>query len=293
MQKKTVVFIVNPISGKGRHRNIEDIIARNLDFSRFSFRVVVTGYASHARELAREAVSSGADIVAAVGGDGTVNEVAGVVAGTESTLAIVPCGSGNGLARHLGIPLDTAKAVRAVNSLNTERIDYGTVNGRPFFCTCGMGLDARVSDRFSRSGRRGFLSYARCVLKEWRLYKGESYSLKCGEGPADVIDALLLTVANASQWGNNAVIAPGASVNDGLLDVAAIKPFSFIKAPGLVWKLFRGKLKDGKSGYISRTLEEFSIIRSQGGFIHVDGEPVWEEPVLFFRVCRSGLLILR
>lgn len=295
MERKKVVFIVNPISGKGRQKEFESILSDNLDSSGFSFSVVFTKYAAHAKDLAREAVSSGADIVAAVGGDGTVNEVASVVAGGKSTLAIIPYGSGNGLARHLGIPLEPEKAVRLINNNNTDTVDYGTVNGRPFFCTCGMGLDARVSERFSKMKRRGFLSYVKCVLKEWWSFKGELFYLNNGgEDYNGTVSAILLTVANASQWGNNARIAPEASVKDGLLDIVAIRSVSFFKAPVIALKLFGGKLKNKNNGnYMSIRLKDFSITRTQGGYIHLDGEPVWEEPVLFFKTCTSGLRILR
>lgn len=290
---KKIVFIVNPASGKGKKENVGDIASRYLNSSVFSFSVVYTEYASHAKLLAEKAASEGVDIVAAVGGDGTVNEVASSLAGTNTALAIIPCGSGNGLARHLRIPLNPAEAIKELNSSASERIDYATVNGRKFFCTCGMGLDAEVSLRFSKAKKRGLYSYVCCVMKEWRRAKSQTYLIR-SEGQPDIKqDAVLLTVANASQWGNNAIIAPGACVTDGLLDIAAMRQFSFWKAPSLARKLFRGTLDKDKKIYSRIKLSAFTVIRNAPGYIHIDGEPLWAESFLEFEIRRSGLLVIK
>jgi len=295
---RKTVFIVNPVSGTSSGKDIREELEKCLENSGVSFRIVFTGYAGHAQEIAREAASE-ADVVVAVGGDGTVNEVARSLAGTDAALGIVPVGSGNGLARHLGIPMDIGESVKRICSGDIVRMDYGSVNGRPFFCTCGMGFDAEVSHKFSEMKKRGFMNYVRCVLGLWGKYEPQTYSIEFGaqeEGNPSACTktetAFLITVANASQWGNNAFIAPKASTEDGLLDIVAVKPFGALSLPGLAWKLFHRKL-DGSSKVTSYKADAFTIRRTSPGVIHIDGDPVGEEGNLVFRIHRGGLNIVK
>ena len=149
MMKKRVTFIVNPISGTHSKDELPDLIERVMDKEQFDCQIVSTEYAGHASELARQSADEGVDIVVAVGGDGTVNEVARSLTHTQTALAIVPCGSGNGLARHLCLPLDMKKAVGIINECCIDEFDYGIINDLPFFCTCGMGFDAFISLKFA------------------------------------------------------------------------------------------------------------------------------------------------
>ena len=163
--KKNIVFIVNPISGTSSKRTIVNQIDKYIDNQLFDFKVVNTEYQGHAREIAQDAVEKGVDIVCAIGGDGTVNEVASALVHSNTALAIIPCGSGNGLARHLRIPRDAIRAIKLINKAEPKLIDYGVMNDHPFFCTCGVGLDAFISQKFAECGKRGFLAYIEQVLK--------------------------------------------------------------------------------------------------------------------------------
>ena len=157
--KKEIIFIVNPRSGTHDKSDIPRVIEQTIDKAKFDYRVQFTEYAGHAAEIARRCVASDVNIVVAVGGDGTVNEVARSLVHTETALGIVPCGSGNGLARHLCIPMDIRKAIAIINRCNIEALDYGVINSLPFFCTCGVGFDALVSEKFAQAGKRGPITY--------------------------------------------------------------------------------------------------------------------------------------
>lgn len=235
--KRSILFIVNPISGTRDKGAVQKDIETLTDASQFDYRIAFTEYAGHASVLAREAVENGFDIVVAVGGDGTVNEVARSLVHTPTALGIIPCGSGNGLARHLQIPLDARKAMQIINRATISSLDYGTINAMPFFCTCGVGFDAFVSLKFATGKKRGLLSYIENTLREGLSYKPETYTIEDEEGTVKY-DAFLIACANASQYGNNAYIAPNASMEDGLMDVTVMEPFSAIEAPQLAIQLF-------------------------------------------------------
>ena len=234
--KKRIVFIVNPVSGTSGKNFVLRLIEDYLDKSQYDYEVMKTEYVGHATELAKQASVHGTDIVCAIGGDGTVNEVAAGLIHTQTALAIIPSGSGNGLARHLRIPTDPLSAIKIINRGLTLPMDYGVVNKRPFFCTCGVGFDAFISQRFAESGKRGPVSYIENVLNSSLNYHPETYDLDIvnnsdGEEVHQIYKAFLISFANASQYGNNAYIAPSASVRDGLLDVTIIEPFLAIEAP--------------------------------------------------------------
>ena len=201
--KTKVVFIVNPHSGFYRIIPVKYYIQRLVDTDTIQYYVVMTEYAGHAEKIARLSAENGADIVVAVGGDGTVNEVGRGLIGTETVMGLLPCGSGNGLARHLGIPTDTAKAIKLINKPHIIKIDYGLINNHPFFCTCGVGFDAQVSMKFAQGKTRGLASYIDKTLREFLKYRNERYQLITEES-SQAVDAFIVTCANADQWGNNA-----------------------------------------------------------------------------------------
>jgi diacylglycerol kinase (ATP) len=270
-QKKSVLFIVNPISGTGKKELILKAIEEQIDRNKFDWRIVNTAYAGHGSVLATSAAENDVDIVVAIGGDGTVNEIARSLVHTHTALGIIPCGSGNGLARHLRIPLDYRKAIDIINKEEIHTLDYGTINRRPFFCTCGMGFDATISYKFATSIRRGMLTYMENTLKEITRYRPETYKIEDAAGTIST-KAFLLTCANASQWGNNAYIAPMASTNDGLMDITLIEPFTAIEAPQLAYQLFNGTLREGSKIKMFRS-SSIHITREHPGVIHCDGEP--------------------
>ena len=212
------------------------------------------------------------DIVVAVGGDGTVNEVARSLVHTESALGIIPCGSGNGLARHLCLPIDMRKSIEIINQCQIEPFDYGIINGLPFFCTCGMGFDAFISLKFAEAGKRGPITYVENVLKEGLKYKPDTYEV-IDETGSHSHKAFLIACANASQYGNNAYIAPGATMKDGLLDVIIMEPFNALDAPQIAADLFMKTLGNNSKIKTFRT-KHLHIHRTEEGAIHYDGDPI-------------------
>lgn len=270
--KKSITFIVNPHSGTQSKEEIPKLIDSGLDNDKFEARYVFTEYAGHASAIAHQCADNGVDIVAAVGGDGTVNEVARSLVHTPSALGLIPCGSGNGLARHLCIPLDIKKAVEIINTTKIEALDYGTINDLPFFCTCGMGFDAFVSLKFAEAGKRGPITYIENVLKEGLKYKPDIYEVE-DESGAQSYKAFLITCANASQYGNNAYIAPHATMTDGLMDVIIMEPFTAFDAPQISIDMFN-KTLDRNSKIKTFKARRIHIKRQRPGAIHYDGDPM-------------------
>jgi diacylglycerol kinase (ATP) len=266
-------FIFNPHSGRNRRRGwlagaIRDFAAQHG----LEADVVVTEGPGHATELAREAVTKDCGVVVAVGGDGTMNEVAQALVGTPTALALVPCGSGNGLALHLGLPLGTKAALQlaAGGAGRVATIDTGTANGRPFFNAMGLGLDAEVSHRFNQLTRRGLPAYVRVAFGALRSLRGDTCTIAC-EATRETFDVLLIAVANSDQYGNNARIAPHARVDDGMLDLIAVRPVGLAGACGLALRLFLGGFD--RSAHVRRLRgSRFQISRRQSGLIHTDGE---------------------
>lgn len=163
--KKRILFIINPISGAASKARIPEAIEAYLDHDQYEYRIVETKYAGHAATIARDASVEGVDVVVAIGGDGTVNEVARGIVHSNTALGIIPCGSGNGLARHLLLPLNVRKCIEIINRYEVHELDYGIINEYPFFCTCGVGFDAFVSQKFAEAGKRGPITYLQKYLR--------------------------------------------------------------------------------------------------------------------------------
>ena len=274
-EKKRIVFIVNPISGTSSKEGFDALVEKLIDKELYSYEIVRTAYAGHAAELTAQYASQGVDMCVAVGGDGTVNEVARSLVGTETALGIVPCGSGNGLARHLCLPMSMKGALRIINDGQTDTFDYGIINDKPFFCTCGMGFDAHVALKFAQSGKRGLTTYARMVLTEGMKYKPCTYDVTIvdGEGTELHTDAFLVACANAAQYGNNTYIAPGASMQDGLLDVIVVGPFKGIGGPKMLMDLFTRTIKSNHHVTVLHA-RSLHIHRAAEGPVHFDGDPM-------------------
>jgi YegS/Rv2252/BmrU family lipid kinase len=268
--KRKALFIINPVSGGKSKDQVPALIQKNLDTSLFEPTIVFTTGSMHASELALEAVGV-YDYVIAVGGDGTVNEIASSIVGTDTALGIIPFGSGNGLARFLGIPMDTGKAIKTLNKEKVELIDSGKLNGQYFFNMAGMGFDAHISEVFSHDKTRGFGAYIRSAFHEIANYKSEVYQLEI-DGVAYEREAFMLSFANSSQYGNNAHVSPNASVCDGLLDVCIIKPFPLYRFPEMGLRMFTKTAPGSKYVEIIRA-KHIMVRRSKSGPIHLDGEP--------------------
>lgn len=269
--KKKILYIVNPISGVHRKEAILEKAEALTDRSVYDVETVRTEYAGHAARLAAEAAARGVDVVVAVGGDGTVNEVGRAIVHSPSALGIVPCGSGNGLARHLCIPLHVESAIGIINEGVVHKLDYCTVNEKPFFCTCGVGFDAFISEKFANAGKRGLLTYIENALLSGLNYKPQTYIIE-DENGTETCRAFLIACANASQYGNDAYIAPDASMRDGLFDVVVMQPFLPIEAPQVAIQLFNGTLPENSHVKTFRT-SHLRIRREGQGVAHYDGDP--------------------
>ncbi len=291
MEKKVkVIFIINPISGTVGKGHIVGMVPQYLGDSRFEVDIKYTEHSGHAAELARQAASRAFDIAVAVGGDGTVNEVARSLVHTETALGIVPCGSGNGLARHLGIPMNPSGALRVIADCNIEKLDYGMINDTPFFCTCGVGFDAFVSSKFAESGKRGLLSYIENTLREGLKYRPDTYDIEV-DGEKQHYKAFLIACANASQYGNNVYIAPQASMSDGLMDVTIMEPFNVLEAPQIAIQLFNKSI-DTNSRIRTFKCHRLHIHRNAPGVIHFDGDPKQEGKDLDVRLVESAIHVV-
>lgn len=268
-------FIVNPISGTSRGRDFARLAASAIRRDALDYDIVTTNGPGHAEELARQAVADGCDLVIAVGGDGTVNEVGrGLLGQQNSALSIVPCGSGNGLARHLGIALSPVRAIRALNQPDFQLIDVGHINQRPFFCTSGLGFDAHISREFARSPRRGLRTYASVTLREFRSYQPTPIQIELN-GQVIETDCYVLAFANAAQYGNNAYIAPLADVQDGLLDLCLIDRLPLRRAIRVAYALAVGDLPTSGAAEF-HTAREVRVRSDRPLGFHVDGDFVEE-----------------
>ncbi len=285
--KAQIVFVVNPISGTRSKDGFEQLVSETLDAEKYDWRIVKTAYAGHASVIAAQCVSEHVDICVAVGGDGTVNEVARSLVMGQTALGIVPCGSGNGLARHLCLPMDMKGAIEMINLGRIEQFDYGIINDQPFFCTCGMGFDAFVSLKFAEAGKRGLVTYVENVLKEGLKYKPETYIIEDETGSYHY-KAFLITCANAAQYGNNAYIAPGASMQDGLMDVIVMEPFNVMEAPKLAMDLF-AKTLSSNSSIKTFQARRVHIHREKSGAVHYDGDPIEMGLDIDVEMCPLGL----
>ncbi len=286
---KNIAFIVNPISGTKTKNRVTKLIRELLDPQQFSPTVVLTEYAGHATQLAQQFALEGYYAVVAVGGDGTVNEVATGLIGTDTALGIIPNGSGNGFARHLDISTRANRAIEMLNSSEVINVDYGIVNDIPFFSTCGIGFDAIVAQDFADSSR-GFKGYVQSIFKDLFRYKPETYHLE-GDGIDVTTKAFLVNFANAGQWGYDAYIAPKASVQDGLLDVAIVSEFSMMEAVGMALRLFTKSIDENLHMNTIRT-KELMLTRDNEGVMHIDGTPTIMPAKLHVKIVEDGLKVL-
>lgn len=287
--KKKVTFIVNPISGLKKQKGIEKTIKNNLDCKEFDYEILYTKGPNHATELSRKAALNGSHIIVAVGGDGSVNEVAQGIIGTHSALAVVPTGSGNGFARHFDIPLDPGKAIQVINSMHDQWIDTVKINKKSYLGVAGIGFDADVSLAFSNLDIRGLASYLFVVLSELPLYKPQDYRMVIDGKPVHE-KAFLICFANSQQYGNNAFIAPNAKIDDGFLDVIIWKEFPPHAAPKLVHDLFTKHIEDSKYTDSYRCKEV--ILKKPFHALHIDGEPMQTDGDVYIRILPSSLKII-
>lgn len=265
-------FIFNAHSGSNRRNpHLRDRAAAFIAERKLDGAVVSTERPGHATELARQALVDGCGLVVAIGGDGTMNEVATALVGTPAIFGLIPCGSGNGLGRHLGIRRPDHDAFRLLLEGRPLAIDTGIINGFPFFCAAGAGFEALIASRFSLLTARGFSGYLQAGAKAWWSYQPEQYLVRHADRTRKV-EAFTLAIANSSQYGNNAYIAPDASVRDGLLDITVVPRVNLFNGLPLLWRLFHGSI-DRVTSVTRLRGAEFVIERTKPGWIHTDGEP--------------------
>ena len=288
--KKKIVFIMNPISGTSDKKDIPYLIEELLDKEQFDYSIRETEYAGHAYEIAKESKEQGIDIVVAVGGDGTVNEVGRALVHSNTALGIIPTGSGNGLARHLLIPMKIKGAIQVLNDCEITDLDYGIINEHPFFCTCGVGFDAFISEKFAEAGKRGPITYLENILKEGLKYEPETYEIEDENGTIKK-KAFLISCANASQYGNNAYIAPQASMSDGMIDVIIMEPFDALEASQISIEMFNKTLDKNNKIKTFRS-KEIKIYRKAPGVIHYDGDPIDTGKEIVVTLKEKGIKIL-
>jgi diacylglycerol kinase (ATP) len=264
-------FIFNPKSGHNvRNPYLLDRTRAFIAEHALDATVLVTQYPRHATKLAQAAVDDGCTLVVAIGGDGTMNEVAAALVGTPAALGLIPCGSGNGLGRHLGIPGPGKGAFRNLLDGETRMIDTGIVNGFPFFNAMGMGFDAEISDRFNRLRRRGLAAYGRTAFNALFRFRSQKYVIQIGARRVET-RAFIISVANSDQYGNDCFIAPGAQVDDGSLDVTVVKTVDIFNFLPLAVRLFTKSI-DGSPSVARLRGGHFVIERSAAGLLHTDGE---------------------
>lgn len=289
---KNIAFIINPISGaqSSQRKKLPKLIDKELDHSQWLPNIVFTEYAGHGVELARQFSVMGFEAVVAVGGDGTVNEVARGLRDTQTAMGIIPVGSGNGFARHLRIPMNPTRAIQMLNHSEPITVDYGMANDKMFVTTCGVGFDAHIADRFAASGKRGFATYLQNTIKDVFSYEPETYHI-VGEDIDFTHKAFLITFANANQWGNDAFIAPHASMQDGLMDICIMSSSALLGAPGLAVRLFT---KSISSSLFMDTIKSRDIMlyREKESPFHIDGDPVIMEKDIHIRIVPEGLHVL-
>ncbi len=265
-----MLFIINPIAGTRSKKDIPSLIEGILG-KEFPFEIKYTERAGHATEIAQQAVENGVDKVIAVGGDGTVNEVATGLLNSNTALGIIPMGSGNGLARDLNIPLKLEKAIGFLKTAKAKTIDTCSLNGKPFFCTAGVGFDAIVGHAFANAGSRGLATYVRCGLREFLNFHPQKFTLRTTE-KSETVEVFSITFANAKQFGNNALISPLSDISDGKLEVCTLKPFSFWAGLSLAPKLFRGTIHNSRYHHFE-SVSEIEVDNPAKIPIHIDGEP--------------------
>ena len=258
-------FIINPISGTGKQTRIEDTIAKHLD----NYDIVYTQKSGDATRLSSEAVRDDIDAVVAVGGDGTVNECLIGLVNSNTALGVIPCGSGNGFAYHIGMDRTVEKSIVQLKNAKIETIDSCTANSTPFVNVSGIGFDAHISSLFAGLKERGFINYVKLILKELS-YKPQEYTIQY-DGLERKIKAYMISFANASQYGNNARISPMADLQDGLLDFVIVKDFPKWRIPFFLLKVVRGKTHFSK--YVEIIKSKHMKISANNTLLHLDGEP--------------------
>lgn len=289
LEHKKIAFVINPNAGVKKKINVIEFIKDNFPKT-IDYDLIVWKNANDFDSVKQQIITGKYTIVVACGGDGTVNMVAATVAHTNMAMAILPLGSGNGLARSNGIPLKLKEALKVIGNARIKQIDGALINGIPFFCTAGVGFDALIADKFATSTKRGFVTYIKTSVREFFSYKPNDYKITV-DGNVVNTKAFLITVANAGQWGNDVYISPEASLNDGILHVSILKPFVMLSIVSIGIKLFMKKIHTS-AHLLSLNGKRIEIEFSGNLPVHYDGEPLAVENNITIEVRPDALKIV-
>ncbi len=287
--KKKIRFIINPISGGVKKAKVPQMIEEHLDHTLFEYDIAITQYKRHAKAIAAESAKEGIDIVCAVGGDGSVHEVGTALIGTNCHLAIIPTGSGNGLARHLKIPLKTPEAIRSINQLHSLRMDTVLANDKAFLGVGGFGFDAFIAKRFDEYHIRGFYGYAQLIYEEYFSYNPPKVKVIL---PNETIKGkfLLSSIANSSEFGNGFVISPKSMVTDGQLELVLLKQFAWWRTMGILSRFFMKRIEGSRFIRIIPFTKARIILEQP--LAHYDGEPFEVRKEINIEIVPKSLSVL-
>lgn len=270
--KSKILFIINPKSGTKKRLNVEKLIHKHIDASKFDHSVVFTTHKGHASELTSNAIKEKFDIVCAVGGDGTVHEVGTTLIGTDTKLAVIPRGSGNGLANHLGLPKLPRKAIKTINQGSFKQMDTAKINNIPFLGVAGVGLDAIIAEKFDTTEKRGLVGYVKIILKEYFSYKNITVKSRLDGSDEKRDNLFICSIANASEFGNGFCISPNSDITDGKLELFKLKRVNFFAIPIVAYRFFTRTAH--KSRYVELESFENGELDIDQEIMHLDGEPV-------------------
>ena len=290
--RKKILFIINPISGTGKKKVVEKLLDKLLDPAAINHEIKYTERAGHAVEIAKNVVENNThQVVVAVGGDGSVNEVSRGLIGSDVELGIIPAGSGNGFARHLRIPLKFDEAIKTILKGKSIRVDTGLVGNENFFGIAGVGFDAYISKKFDEANTRGFWTYFKLTLSEYLKYKERDYTIKFDDkGEDKVFKSLILCFCNSSQWGNDAFISPNSNIQDGFLRIVIIGKIPLISVPYFAFRLFKKSVH--KSKYYQEIKTKSCSVIQNDKIIHLDGEPLDYGNEFTIRVLPKSLTVI-
>ncbi len=288
----SALVVINPKAGTKQKKNLENLILNSIK-SKYTVEFLYWELAEEniIEKIIKQINYKLYDIVIACGGDGTINRVGQALINRKEKLAIIPLGSGNGLARHLQISMNIKKALKLVIKGKVAEIDAVRINNNYYFCTSGVGYDANVAHLFANAGKRGIFTYIRMVLVSFFSYKPERYIIKCNENEF-IIEAFFITVANANQWGNNVVVAPLADISDGLLDIVVLKSFKWYNIPSMFYRLMTKSFHLSKKVLYNKCTAVFikkEAVEIKG---HFDGEPVVFQAEIAYNVENKVLKVL-
>lgn len=284
---RNYLFIINPISGVGKKHIIPPMIENAKKQLNFNYDILETEYAGHATSIAHKNANK-YDVIVAVGGDGTVNEIAQGLVNTNAALGIIPCGSGNGLARHLGYPMNKKKALEKLLQSQIVEIDSIDINNYKSFNVAGIGFDAHIAETFANFGKRGLTSYIKIIFKEFFTYKNKNYKITIDNQQIST-QAFMICICNSTQYGNNAYIAPHASINDGYVDICIVKrmPLTLVFYYGFL--MMTKKLKNNSNAHQFYKVKSLKVETSEQLSLHVDGDIAITQSPLEIKVLPKSL----